>query len=94
MRSSAIARLFRWRYREDVGIGRQPGQEQVPPAQRPQDLADYAGHWVALLRGNVIASADNDRELAQKLKNLGPDGENAVMQYVRPPVSGYVVGVG
>jgi hypothetical protein len=71
---------------------RQPG-DRIPPVPRP-DLAEYEGQWVAVLNGKVVAAASSSGGLAVELKKLGPAGRDAVMQFVPPPVSGYVIGAG
>jgi len=95
---SAISLLLRWfQIQNDDGevpIARRPVDGLIPPAHRPAALAGYEGRWVALLHGEVIASAENSRDLAAVLRSMGSHTQDSVMQYVRPPVSGYVVGVG
>jgi Family of unknown function (DUF5678) len=77
-----------------VAIARREPGDRVPPVPRPKNLDQYQNQWVAVLRGEVVAHGSSSGELAVELKKLGAQGQDAVMQYVRPPVSGYVVGVG
>ena len=95
MGSTRVLRWFR-RPNDDgeVPIARRPVDGLIPPTHRPTALAGYEGLWVALLNGEVIASAETSRDLAAVLRSMGSQTQDSVMQYVRPPVSGYVVGVG
>ena len=89
-----VTRFLRRHYREDVSIARQPQPGQIPAVELPEGIEQYEGQWVAVLRGKIVASAQTDRELARKLRLLGSDGQEAVMRFVRPPMSGYIIGVG
>ena len=81
-------------YPRSVAIARREPGDRIPPVPRPKNLDQYQNEWVAVIGGEVVAHASSSGELAVELKKLGPQGQDAVMQYVRPPVSGYVVGVG
>jgi hypothetical protein len=85
---------LRWLYGKDVAISRRPEAGRVPPVARPAELQRYEGKWVALLDGKVLVSADTDVQLASKLRQLGPQGQEAVMHFIRPAMAGYVIGVG
>ena len=89
-----LGRLFRLAYPGSMGIARRDPGDRIPPVPRPKTLDQYASQWVAILDGTVIASASSSGGLALELKKLGANGQDAVMQFVRPPVSGYVIGVG
>lgn len=68
---------------------------RLEPIRRPPDLDRWAGHWVALKQGEVIAAASTSSELAFRLRELGSKGEGAVTEYVRPGhEDAYAVGVG
>ena len=75
-------------------LARQPQPGQVPPVKQPVGIERYEGLWVAILDDDVIAYAPTSRELATKLKGMGPRGQEATVRFVKPPVAGYVVGVG
>lgn len=62
--------------------------------RRPADLRQYAGKWVAVKAGRVVASADTPADLVQRVKALGEEGRDAVAEYVAPPSSSLMVGVG
>ena len=83
-------------YAEPMGIARRgPGPgERIAPVHRPEAIRQFENQWVGIREGQVIAHAATSRELATELKKLGSEGEDAVMQFVRPPVAGYVIGVG
>ena len=91
-------RVLRWFQRAnddgEVPIARRPVDGLIPPTHRPAALSGYEGKWVALLHGEVIASAESSRDLAAIIRSMGSRTQDSVMQFVRPPVSGYVVGVG
>jgi hypothetical protein len=77
-----------------MGVARREPGDRIPPVPRPTNLKLYADEWVAILDGAVVAHASSSGALALELKKLGARGQDAVMQYVRPPVSGYVIGAG
>lgn len=89
-----VTRFLKRNYRESVPIAYRPQPNQIPPVELPLGIEQYEGEWVAVFQGRVLASAPTDRELAHKLRELGPDGQEAVMRFVRPPMGGYVIGVG
>jgi hypothetical protein len=89
-----MGRLLRSAYAGRMGIARRQPGDRIPPVPRPKNLDQYANEWVAILDGGVVAHASSSGALALELKKLGVYGQDAVMQYVRPPVSGYVIGVG
>jgi hypothetical protein len=91
---TTVARLLGRTYPGPVGISRSVPDGYIPPLRRPQGIEEYAGQWVAVAGGRVIVAASSSRELAVKLRALGGEAQDAVMQYVRPPVAGYIIGVG
>ena len=91
---TTVARMFGRTYPDHVGISRSVPDGYIPPLRRPEGIEEYAGQWVAIASGKVIAAAGSSRELAVELRALGGEGQDAVMQYVRPPVAGYIIGVG
>jgi hypothetical protein len=91
---ATVARLLGRTYPDPVGISRSMPDGYIPPLRRPEGIEEYAGQWVAIAGGKVIVAAGSSRELAVKLRALGSEAQDAVMQYVRPPVAGYIIGVG
>jgi hypothetical protein len=91
---AALAKILAPAYPEEMGIARSVPSGHIPPVPRPIGIEQYAGRWVAVANGVVVAAADTSRGLARELIELGPAAEDAVMQFVRPPVAGYVIGVG
>ena len=59
-----------------------------------KELDRYVGMWVAVKGGQVVTFADTSTKLALRLRELGPDGRGAVMQFVKPEADSFVVGVG
>jgi hypothetical protein len=69
-------------------------RKALEPERRLPDLDDWAGLWVAVKDGKVIAAAHSSRELVPKLVEMGPAGRGAVAQYVPRRSDTIVVGVG
>ena len=67
---------------------------KMEAVERPAGLDSFVGHWVALKEGEVVAVASNSRALVYEVRKLGDRGRGAVAQYVAPPASSYMVGVG
>jgi hypothetical protein len=67
---------------------------ELKPVERLAELDDYVGKWVAVKAGRVVASADTAPELVRRVKALGPDADDAVAEYVAPPSTSWMVGVG
>lgn len=91
---AALAKLLGQTYPGSVGIARSRPEGYVPPMPRPEGIESYAGRWVAVAHGKVIAAADTSQELARAMRALGSEADDAAMQFVRPPVAGYIIGVG
>lgn len=91
--------LSRWKaavvqlYRHPMGVARRPGAP-ISPEARPADLDRFEGMWVAVRDGAVIAAAPTSRELVYAVRKLADRGNGAVAQYVPPPESFHMVGVG
>lgn len=66
----------------------------LPPVPRPASLEPFVGMWVALKDDQVLAAAKTSRELVYEVHKLGDRGRGAVVQYVSPPSSSFMVGVG
>lgn len=77
-------------YRSRVG---RPVKSE-PERQPDSLLAEWAGHWVALQGGEVIAAAYSPRELAAKLHEMGPNAAKAVARFVPNYSDDIVIGVG
>lgn len=77
-----------------VGYRRAMAPARMEPERRLAELDRWAGCWVAVKDGKVIAAAPNSRELVPELRRLGPAAEGAVAQYVTPPSDAIMIGVG
>jgi hypothetical protein len=75
------------RYAGGTAFARSPGVG-VHPARQQQ----YAGKWVAVKRGRVVATADTSIELAIAIIQLDDAGRGADMQFIRPQSDVSVVG--
>lgn len=79
----------------DYGHGMGRPEKLTPERQRPADLLErWAGAWVAIKDGEVIAAAHNARELVPQLHEMGAAAEGAVARYVPRPSDTIVIGVG
>ena len=68
---------------------------KVSPVRWAPELNEFEGMWVAVYRGEVIASARSSRELAQLLHLMDHrKRRESVVEYVRPSTDSYIVGVG
>lgn len=80
------------RYRRGMGIAR--SNPPVEPVPRPPELDNFVGKWVAIKEGRVVAAADSSRALVDEVHKLGEHGLGAVVQFVAPPSTSFMVGVG
>ena len=71
-------------------------REPMEPERRPPELDRWAGLWVAVKDGKVIAAASTSLELVRELRKLRPvgAGKGAVAQYVPKPSDSITIGVG
>jgi hypothetical protein len=74
-------------------MGRQ-ARKKVEPERRPEGIDHWAGLWVAVKDGKVIAAAENSRDLVAKVRSKGPAGVGAVAQFVPRRTEDIVIGVG
>jgi uncharacterized NAD-dependent epimerase/dehydratase family protein len=89
-------RLWRvaWRVAYLCGMGPARRNRHVEPERTLPGLDQWAGLWVAVKDGKVIAAASNSRDLVPKVRELGDAGHGAVAQYVPPHTDDIVIGVG
>lgn len=77
------------------GTGKNLGMDRVAPVPRPPALDGYEGMWVAVIDGMVVLAAKTSHELALRLHDMDHRRRSRlVVQYVRPQVDSYIVGVG
>ena len=69
-------------------------RRKVEPERRPEGIDGWAGLWVAVKDGKVIAAAENSRELVARVRSKGPSAAGAVAQYVPQRTEDIVIGVG
>ena len=69
-------------------------RKALEPERKLPDLDRWAGLWIAVKDGEVIAAAHNSRDLVPMLIEKGPAAVGAVAQYVPHPSDTIVVGVG
>lgn len=80
-----------WAYRRGMARTNSP---HIEPVRRLAELDQYAGLWVAVKDGKVIASAQNSRELVPMIREIGAAGEGAVASFVPHRSEEIVIGVG
>ncbi|HEY0358792.1 MAG TPA: hypothetical protein VGD11_09430 [Mycobacteriales bacterium] len=68
--------------------------ERVEPERRLPGIDRWAGCWVAVKDGEVVAAAHSSRELVPVLQELGEKGRGAVAQYVPHRSDTIMIGVG
>ena len=89
-----LARRVVRKYAAHVPISRRPPQ-RVEPVARDKSLGAFAGMWVAVIDGQVVAAEKTSQALAYRLHNMDHrKRKRAVMEYVRPNSDAYIVGVG
>ena len=76
------------------GMGRGGRPRRVERERRPADLNEWAGMWVAVKNGKIIAAARTSRELVPQVKAMGDAGRGAVAQFVPRASDTIVIGVG
>ena len=69
-------------------------RHKVVPERRPEGIDQWAGLWVAVKAGKVIAAAESTPELVARVRSMGPVGQGAVAQYVPHRTDDIVIGVG
>jgi hypothetical protein len=75
-----------------MGTPREPRTVEVE--RRPEGIDAWAGMWVAIKDGEVIAAAYNSRDLVPKVQSKGESGRGAVAQFVPHRSDTIVIGVG
>ena len=76
------------------GMGRNGHADRLPRERQPEELRHYAGLWVAVKDGEVVAVSGSSLGLVSEVHNLGDRGRGAVAQYVAPHSDSIVIGVG
>jgi len=76
------------------GMGRRRPPREIEPERLLPGLEQWAGLWVAIKDGKVVAAAGSSRELVAEVRKLGAAGEGSVAQYVAPYSEEIVIGVG
>lgn len=66
----------------------------MEPEHALPDLERWAGMWVAVKDGEVVAAAHNSRDLVPEVRKLGEAGYGAVAQFVPRHTDEIVIGVG
>lgn len=69
-------------------------RRKVEPERRPEGIDRWAGLWVAVKDGAVIAAAERSRDLVVMVRSKGPAAAGAVAQFVPHHTEDIVIGVG
>jgi hypothetical protein len=75
-------------------MGRGRSARRVEPERALPGLERWAGMWVAVKDGEVVAAAHNSRDLVPEVQKLGDAGRGAVAQFVPLYTDEIVIGVG
>lgn len=75
------------------GMGERESK-RVQPERRLAGIDRWAGMWIAVKDGRVIAVAENSRELVPAVRSQGAAGHGAVAQFVPHRTDEIVIGVG
>lgn len=68
---------------------------RVAPLPRPAELDQYAGLWVAVVDGKVVAAEETSHRLALTLNKMDHrKRKRAVVEFVRPTSDSYIVFTG
>ena len=79
-------------YRRGMGIARR--SRRIQPARRLHVLDQYAGQWVALKDGRVIAHSADARDVVRQMRQMGREAEGAVLQRAAEATEALSVGLG
>jgi Family of unknown function (DUF5678) len=74
------------------GVARWSGK--TTPIPRLDVLDDYAGEWVAVKDGKVIAHSPSSREVVRQMRKLGQKAQGAVLQRAAGSTEAPAVGLG
>jgi Family of unknown function (DUF5678) len=69
-------------------------RRRVEPERRLAGIDHWAGLWVAIKDGEVIAASENSRDLVAMVRSKGAAGDGAVAQYVPRRSDEIMIGVG
>jgi hypothetical protein len=73
----------------------QKSPRALEPVRRLPELDRWAGMWVAVKRGEIIAAAETSSQLTHRLREMGLSAKGAVTEFVRPGhEDSYAVGIG
>lgn len=83
---------FRATYRGDMGVARR--SPRIEPVRRSTILDVYAGQWVAVKDGRVIAHGFSPRDVVVQMRQMGRAAQGAVLQRSPEPTEALAVGLG
>ena len=98
MTAADLLRRTVWRvactakYRCGMGVAR--SGPRIEPVRRPGVLDEYAGQWVAIKDGQVIAHSTDPRDVVGEMRRLGAASEGAVLQRAPEVSDALAVGLG
>jgi|HubBroStandDraft_4_1064222.scaffolds.fasta_scaffold22879_1 Family of unknown function (DUF5678) len=76
------------------GMGVARRSPRIEPVRRPTILDTYAGQWVAVKDGRVIAHGFSPRDVVVQMRQMGRDAHGAVLQRSPEPTEALAVGLG
>jgi Family of unknown function (DUF5678) len=79
-------------YRCGMGVARR--SSRIEPVPRSSTLDAFAGQWVAVKDGRVIAHGYNSRDVVRQMRQMGRAAHGAVLQRAPKPTDALAVGLG
>ncbi len=70
------------------------GREPIEPLPRVPAIDQYAGQWVAVKDGRVVACAVRPRDLVVLVRSMGEEGADATVEFVAGLSDSFRVGLG
>lgn len=85
----------RMRRRYPHAVVTRGAHDRVAPIPHPASLDRFAGLWVAVIDGEVVAAEETSHKLALKLNDMDHRKRRQVVtEYVRPTGDAFIVGAG
>jgi len=75
-----------------MGVAR--ASDPIDPLPRVPAIDQYAGQWVAVKDGRVVAFAHRARDLVVLVRAMGDDGADATVEFVAGLSDSFRVGLG
>jgi hypothetical protein len=80
------------KYTQNMSVARRG--PRIEPVKRPANLDKFAGQWVAVKDGQVIAHSPDPRSVVREMRGMGQLAEGAALQRAPRPSEALAVGLG